>query len=321
MSLPPAFTDDRGCFEEDAPPSGYVALQRIVVRMLFDPAFVDRVYADPRRALEGLELDPSLVEQLVANDRRLWNADRLRRTRALNVLMEELKVSSALALLREERVAALDLFFSSDAFHAAVQRRRYLALAFVEFLAELFGRHGAAGAHGSAVLALEGAMAWCRREVREARRGRDADTARLAGAADGRYFARVPGRRAVSVPGGTILLVQHIERWLFEASLLPALSVCADAPRPDPLPPIDPEHNELWLLESAADGKVDISALDPAWHAVAAQCERPSTRADVEARILRDGGDPKRTWDRAEALLDAGILRRLRVHDGVVTPC
>ncbi len=74
---------DRGSFDPQPPRDGFVAMQRTVVRMLFDPAFVDAVYDSAGEALKGLDLAPELVAQLLGQDRRLWNADRLRRARAL----------------------------------------------------------------------------------------------------------------------------------------------------------------------------------------------------------------------------------------------
>ncbi len=35
-----------------------IALQRVVVRMMYDPTFRKRVYADPERALRSVSLTP-----------------------------------------------------------------------------------------------------------------------------------------------------------------------------------------------------------------------------------------------------------------------
>ncbi|HMY75348.1 MAG TPA: hypothetical protein PLQ88_26245, partial [Blastocatellia bacterium] len=64
-------------------------LQKLVVRMLFDEAFVEEVYAEPSRALAGLELTDAERGQLLAVDRRAWRHDPLRRKRTLQTLAEE----------------------------------------------------------------------------------------------------------------------------------------------------------------------------------------------------------------------------------------
>jgi len=111
------------------------ALQRVVVRMLYDPALVDAVYADADQALA--EVDVTDVERswLVAPDRRRWRADPLRRARGLQALLEEYPVSGAVTA-RREGVAAMDAFFSAPAFHRCIQERGSLALAFGHWLAQ-----------------------------------------------------------------------------------------------------------------------------------------------------------------------------------------
>lgn len=294
--------DDRGSFEEDVAPAPYVAMQRVAVRMLFDPSFVDRVYSDPFAALEGADVPEHLVTQLVSNDRRLWNADHLRRSRALRTLMEEFKVTSTLALALSGKLDSLDGFFASERFHSAVQRRGYMALAFAQFLADELPAHGEAAVHACAVLTLEGAMAKSRRMARETTRGRDPS---LRGAPEpaGDRVVVACGRIGVDVPSGTVATVQHVEQWLFEASLVPALALCDDAPRPEPLPSLteEPEH---WLLEPTEGGNVDITELEAEWYRVVDACSRPRSQHELEA-LVGPG-----SWDRAASLVDAGVLRR-----------
>ena len=44
---------DRAAPDPDLPVTPFVAMQRVVVRMLFDPDFVQRVYSDAGSALAG----------------------------------------------------------------------------------------------------------------------------------------------------------------------------------------------------------------------------------------------------------------------------
>ncbi len=110
------------------------ALQRVVVRMLYDPALVEAVYVDAATALVGVDVTDVERAWLVAPDRRRWRADPLRRARGLQALLEEYPVSGAVTV-RREGVVALDAFFSTPAFHRCIQDRRSLALAFGEWLA------------------------------------------------------------------------------------------------------------------------------------------------------------------------------------------
>lgn len=279
------------------------ALQRVVVRMLFDPAFVARVHADPDAALAGLELPRERVAELLAHDRRLWNADRLRRTRALRVLMEEFKASTAYALLETGRLAFLDAFFSSERFHASIQARGYTALAFIDYLRDAVDSGQLRSAHVRAVLGLESAMARARRDRREAAR-RGASAAR----AGADVVAPVPGVRSVEVPGGTIAAVQAMEKHLFESALVPALSFCADAPRPAPLPEIDASKPEAYLLQAAPGGKVELHGIPLSYHRFLDACAPRATRAEVAARLARHGIRPADVRAMEESLRESGVL-------------
>lgn len=131
------------------------ALQRVAVRMLYDPALVEAVYADAARALADVELSAAERGWLTAPDRRRWLADPMRRSRGLQAVLEEFPVAGAVAA-RAHGLAALDGFFSAAAFHRSVQAGGSLALAFGDWLA----RFGGAVA---AFAALEGGVARVRR--------------------------------------------------------------------------------------------------------------------------------------------------------------
>src|SRR4029079_12482475 len=87
-------------------------LERVYVRMLFDPRFVAAVYEDADRALAGLDLEPAERLQLVAVDRRAWGHDPLRRYRTLRTLSEEFKATTTIVLAATRSLASLDAFFS-----------------------------------------------------------------------------------------------------------------------------------------------------------------------------------------------------------------
>jgi hypothetical protein len=296
---------DRAAADPEAPVTPFVQLQRVVVRMLFDPAFVRQMYDDTAAALSGLEVDSSLVEQLLRNDRRLWNADRLRRTRSLKILLEEFKVSSTLALAECGRLSFLDAFFGSRPFHEAVQKRRYMALAYSAYLEEALSNGTLRSLHLQATLALESAMARSRRSLREANRGRDASLAPVAPGQPGKRWVVQPGVASHFAPLGTIAVVQRIEKYLFEVAQVPALALCEDAPRPEPLPALDLDESsrQPFLLEPQPGGKVELSEVGAGYARVVAACVRPVGRDEL-----------------GRAVAGAGVLRAVDVdRDGKVS--
>ena len=64
-------------------------VQRVVVRMLFDPRFRDAVYAEPAAALAATDLTAEERGWVVRPDRRAYATDVTRHARALLALAEE----------------------------------------------------------------------------------------------------------------------------------------------------------------------------------------------------------------------------------------
>ena len=108
------------------------ALQRALVVALHDPAFVAAMHADPEAALGPFRLEPAERAQLLAVDPRAFAVDRLRPRRVLKAIVEELKASMAIALAETRSFATADAFFSSLAFHAAVQHDQPQVLALAD---------------------------------------------------------------------------------------------------------------------------------------------------------------------------------------------
>ena len=109
-------------------------LQKLVVRMHFDEAFVAAIHAAPEQTLANLDLTEAERQQLLSVDRRAWRYDALRRKRTLRTLVEEFKTSTTIVLAETRSLASLEQFFSSSFFHGAVQERGSLGLSFAEFL-------------------------------------------------------------------------------------------------------------------------------------------------------------------------------------------
>lgn len=288
-----------------APPA-HVALQRALVRMHFDPEFARRVRDNPRETLSGIPLTEQIQKQLKDADVRAWSADQLRRARGLRNLMEEFKVSSALVLLETGRLESLLRFFGSDEFHECVSDRGYLALAFHAYLSRLIGSGVVSRSELPSVLELEGGMAFARRAFRRARSlqvqslCRDDDVTGLP-------FVRA-GTLSLAIAAGTLNVIQAIERFLFEASLLPALVLCSDGPRPERLPEVSRDSKEFFLLEAKEGDKVDLNLIPEAYHQLIDALAQPLGRRD----FWRTFGDSGRKRDdvvlRLESLTDAGVL-------------
>lgn len=309
-----ALEEDRGRLGGDpAPVSEHVALQRIVVRMLFDPGLVESLYRDPAPILTPLGISERLQAQLIANDRRLWQADRLRRRRALNVLMEEFKVSTALALDESRRLGTLTDYFSSPEFHAAVQGRGYMALAFAAYLRRLIRDGVLIRAAARSVLALEEGMAWSRRARREAARGRDPGVAATAGRAAGRCWLTTPGVRSLTVMDEIFELAGRVEERLFELSLVPALALSDDPQRLTGLPEAGGATRAL-LLEPGEGADVEVTTIEADYGALIAAAEGGLDDAGLAAAVAPLGVDRARAREMAKALRKAGVLRLVRVE-------
>ena len=67
------------------------ALQRVVVRMLFDPQLLDAVYADPHTALADEDVSFQEKAWLVKADPRQWRADPHRQARSLQGLIRSFR--------------------------------------------------------------------------------------------------------------------------------------------------------------------------------------------------------------------------------------
>lgn len=111
-----------------------IALQRVVVRMLFDTAFRDQVYAAPIAVLHDVDLTPEERQWLIAPDPRAYGTDGYRQSRALTGLLEEYPVVGALAMRCPQGAQRLHAFFTAECFHQCVQQRGSLADAFGSYV-------------------------------------------------------------------------------------------------------------------------------------------------------------------------------------------
>lgn len=251
-------------------------LQKLVVRLLFDEAFVQAVHHNPDEALAGLELTATERAQLLSVDRRAWRHDALRGRRTLRTLAEEYKISTTIALAETRSLASLERFFASSFFHNAVQQRGSMGMAFSEFLLE-GSRQGAWTAPQLPdVIRLEAAMAACRRSLE-----REAAPDDLPADIHDRMRVRLaPGCSVASFQANVIATIQHVERYLFELSLMPAMALCEDAPRLMGLPEVN-QLKKIHLLFSPGATGITLTELDRATFLLLYEARRP-----IEIRTL-----------------------------------
>ena len=249
-------------------------LQRVTVRMLFDPRFAARVHdGEPVPELSAQELG-----WLRATDPRAWTVDHQRPARTLNELTAEFPVSTALVVGRTRQAATVQAFFQSTEFHAAVQDRGSLDVAFARYLARLD-----LDPHLADIVALEAAQARIRREV-------EVPPARMDGLASGQVV-RARGVAAVQVDIATLDAMNRIEERLFALRLVPAAALAHDAPGLPDLPPRSGQPDALVLQNGIRRlGQVVCRTLQALEHPqpLARMAELSQLPAHVAPQLLGD---------------------------------
>jgi hypothetical protein len=274
----------------------YHTLQKLVVRLLFDEAFVNDLHTDAERALAGLDLTEVERRQLLMVDRRAWGHDALRRRRTLRILAEEYKISTTIVLAATRSLASLERFFSSPFFHTAVQERGSLGLSFAEFLLD-GQRQGQWNAPQLPdIVRMEATIAGCRRALE--REGEYQPSALPATIDDRMRVKLAPGYGVASFQANVIETIQHVERYLFELSLMPAMALCDDAPRLTGLPEVELQK-KVYLLFSPGAAGISLTNLDKPTFVLLYE-----TRRAVEIRsLLARAGITKTSSRRAQEIL------------------
>ncbi len=228
----------------------YHTLQRVVVRMLFDPQFVASVYAQPQEALAGLDLTAPEQAQLLTIDHRAWGYDLLRQRRTLRTLVEEFKISTTLILAATRSIATLESFFSSSFFHQAIATRASMGMAFAHFLSDLYQRGTVKFPQLPDILRMETTLARCRRQLIP----RSEEIALPATINELMHVQLATAVDVGSYQANTIITIQQVEQYLFEVSLMPAMVLCDDAPRLQNLPRVDLQNKIYLLFAPGANG-------------------------------------------------------------------
>lgn len=270
-------------------------LQKLITRMLFDEKFTAAVYVDAKTSLAGEDLTAIEREQLLKVDRRAWHHDALRQRRTLRTLAEEFKISTTIILAETRSLASLEGFFSSSFFHRSIQQRGSLGKAFAEFL--LDGCQSGIWKAGQIpdIVRLEASIAGCRRTL--AREG-EFQTGELPATISDRARIRLsPGCDVAAFQGNVIETIQHVERYLFELSLMPAMALCDDAPKLTGLPEVDRQKKAYLLFSPGATG-ISITNIDKAAYLMLYETKRP-----IEIRTLLARPGSSKNSARAQQIL------------------
>ena len=244
------------------------ALQRVVVRMLYDPGLVEAVHAGT--PVEGL--DDAGRAHLVRIDRRAWATDAYRRSRTLQALIEELPVSSARAGIDQ-----LDAFFSSEDFHSAVQERRAMVLAFARWLEPQVGD----------IARLEGAIARARQQSPRTGSG----------------LCMAVGVSAVSLPEGLFSWWQEAKGQLGPTPLCALL----ESPVELGTPPAGPS-TEHYLLDRGSDGGIQLGGGSASLVGLLCAADSPISLEALADRAVALGAEPSEVSEIIQGLVLDGLL-------------
>ncbi len=280
-------------------------LQKLVVRMHFDDAFVAAVHAAPEQTLAHLDLTAAERQQLLSVDRRAWRYDALRRKRTLRTLVEEFKTSTTIVLAETRSLASLEQFFSSSFFHGAVQERGSLGLSFAEFLLDGCKREAWRAPQLPDLIRLELALATCRRRL--AREGAIEVGVLPDSIGDEERVQLAPGFGVGSYQANIIATIQQVEQYLFEVSLMPAMALCDDAPRLPELLAVEPKKKTYLLFSPGATG-ITLTDIDKSSYLVLYEARRPVEIKSLFARAQAAGVHLRRASEVLSEWLEAGGL-------------
>ncbi len=279
----------------------HIALQHVIVRMLYDPSFVRRVYADPHVATGDCDVTDDERAWLVRSDRRAWSVDPYRRARSLTGLLEEYPVSCARlvrALGSDAAGARLDSYFSSERFHRDVQAGSTLAESFGDWLASDEATTDTDTTTTLAEHPIERGIVGARRAFE--RRGPEA-------AGEGAWVLAPGVEIAFAAEGAVASFANALGTLRGHASGLPEAVLDEGLALPDP-PRSDARDGVLVLGHT---GDVGLEAVSPELATVLEGCR---SAVDFDA-LCRHAGTVGASPDDVRGIVDSfvgdGVLRRI----------
>ena len=276
--------------------TAHLSLQRLVVRLLYDPALVDSLHSDPGRVLGPLSLPEGTEQWLLSVDRRAWGIDSLRRSRTLFTLLEEFPASTTLGFQQPDAATRLDRFFSSHRFHHAIQNRASLAPTFGDWW-RLDCNEGHWPRETTCLLQIETCIAQLRRAI-------NPDHGVLHSPGPGEVMMH-PGVGLVRLPTGSLNLYSHVLNAMGPSrSLEPIIRGEVSL---SSLPAVDLDQEETLLVDPFSDnggvGSVDDSLAD-----LLRIAKTPIAREALFDGMLTLGAEPGEQMEILEGLMMDGLL-------------
>ena len=272
------------------------ALNRVVVRMLFDPDFQEKVYQDPGEIMDPLQIPKSLQNELINTDPRAWNIDGQRRKRTLQGLISEFPSASALVLAHTKKLSQLDAFLSSTEFHESVQNRESMALAFVEYLQRLHQEKRIDEAQFMDILTIEVQKAKCRRSLEQ-------DLIKLAP----NEIVKSPGVSSSALNSTVIESINVIEEYLYELSLIPTIALCDDKPTFPTLPTPENQGN-FFLLFRPQNEDIGMTPVSVVIHDALTQLDKPLPRNRFLEKMEQRGLASQSSGQLLESLMAENLV-------------
>lgn len=273
-------------------------LQRALVQVMYDPPRLEALRQEaPVPAAPALPAPERAA--LLGIDGRALRIDPLRRRKTLRPLVEELQLSCTAALAERRSLSWLeDGFFTSASFHAAIADDTPLTLALADFLLEACR----AGALHSAALPdlvrYEEALARARRA--------DLLAPSTVAVTPRALVQRAPGVSGLSFARDVIAVVQQVETFLFELSLMPQAWLCEDAPR---LQLRDSTGDERYLLIHPAEGGPALTALDAGLCALLGATTQPVEVQALAPLLARFRVPSQQVPALVQSLAEEGLVR------------
>jgi hypothetical protein len=272
----------------------HIATQRVIVRMLFDPAFATAVYEDADRALKDENLSPEEKSWLTRPDPRAYRVDPFRQSRSLHALLEEFPCSGAL-ISNEAGISALNDYFSSPLFHQCIQQRGSLADAFGNYLqTQPF--------HDPRIKP----MARLEQSIVQLRRQSLSPLSPLAP----NHLMLAPNKTVVALPKSTVELRSVVWTRLMEEDPNPVTAMINGTPHLEALPSLDETEQEFLLLEISADENIHIEALSDALFELLHTTAQAVTMESLLHKIGEIGMSATEAQQVIEEVIEDGLLNR-----------
>lgn len=266
----------------------HIALQRVIVRMMFDPEFCKQIFQNSARTLDGVDVSDNEREWLTQPDARAYGTDPHFAARTLLGLLGEYPVSGAIGV---RTGAPLQRFFSSNRLHGSVQNGTSLALAFGAWL-QNEPRIKDARVRESA--RIEHAMA-------ELRRGH--------GQPVGTEISLGASVNLTHTAAGALGLFQQVGSALGTQSIN-AAERAINPRHPLTIGALEAGPKQCLLLEKHPDGNIALEVLSDALAALLKKARAGCTYTEMLAEARNQGADPGEDNEIVDDLIGQSLLSR-----------